>query len=140
MSKIHIAVISLLLGFATAFGALAVARTVHLGQVSTATAGGQVTARGAWMAKRERMLARADVELRKALAKHPPKLPKVPHFAPVSAPAPAAAPASAPVVAPSAAPAPAVHYVRPAPIVVIKHRHHGDDGGETNDGGDGGDD
>jgi hypothetical protein len=42
--------------------------------------------------------------------------------------------------APAAAPAPqTVVYRRPAPIVVVKHTHHGDDGGAEHEGGDGGD-
>jgi hypothetical protein len=76
------------------------------------------------------MLDREQIALRRALAKRPPRLPKVPKFAPVAAaPAPApAAPVS--IQAPATASAPRVRYVRPAPIVVVKHRSHGDDEGE----------
>jgi hypothetical protein len=132
MAKKHVFAVSLLLGLATAAGALAVVQSVRLGQASSAKASANVAATNAWLAKRDRALTRAEVALRRALAKRPPKLPKVPHFAQVSAPA---APAAPPVAAAAASAAPPVRYVRAAPIVVVKHRHHGDDGGGDHEGG-----
>jgi hypothetical protein len=133
MAKTHVFLISILLGLAAGAGAVALVRSVQLGQAASAQASSKTAATSAWVAKRNRALDRAEVALRRVLRKAPPKLPKIPHFKAVSAPpAPSVGYASAPAVAP------AVRYVRPAPIVVVKHRHHGDDGG--GDDGGGGDD
>jgi hypothetical protein len=133
MAKTHVFLISLLLGLATAAGAVAVVRSVQLGRAASAQASSKAAATSTWVTKRNRALDQAEIALRRALRKAPPKLPKIPHFKSVSvSPAPSVGYASAPAAAP------AVRYVRPAPIVVVKHRHHGDDGGD--DGGGGGDD
>lgn len=135
MSKTHVFVISMLLGLATGAGAVALVQSVQLGQAASAKASSKAAATSAWVAKRNKALDQAEIALHQALRKAPPKLPKVPHFKTVSAP-----PAPAPSVGYASAPAaaPAVRYVRPAPVVVVKHRQHGDDGG--GDGGGGGDD
>lgn len=129
MIRKHALIVSLILGLAAAAGAVAAVRTAHLGQssakatTSTAQTGAQV------LLQRQRLLNREEAALKRALSKRPPKLPKVPKF-------PAAAPqtqlASGSV---SAAAAPRVRYVRPAPIVVVKHRSHGDEHESHDDGG-----
>jgi hypothetical protein len=132
MAKTHVFVISMLLGIATGAGAVALVQSVQLGQAASAQASSKAAATSAWVAKRNRAFDQAEIALRRALRKAPPKLPKIPHFKPVSAP-PAPALSRGYAAAPAA---PAVRYVRPAPIVVVKHRHHGDDGGEDGGGGD----
>jgi hypothetical protein len=130
MPKTHVFLISMLLGLATAAGAVALVRSVQLGHAASAQASSKAAATSAWVAKRNRALDQAEIALRQALRKAPPKLPKIPHFKAVSpSPAPSAGYASAPAAAP------AVRYVRAAPIVVVKHRHHGDDGGGDDEGG-----
>lgn len=138
MARKHAFVIALALGLAAAVGALAAMNTARLGQPQAKAADG--AAQTAALLKRTRLLDRQEVALRRALAKRPPKLPKVPRFAPVKTPPPAPVTVAA-SAAPAAAPAASqqrVQYVRPAPIVVVKHRSHGDDGEQQ--GGGGGDD
>ena len=95
-----------LLALNAAVGTLALTRTLHLGQVSH-------KASNTLVARRAAQLDRFEAALRTQLAKKPPPLPKMP-----AAPASGAASASAV----PAAGAPHVRYVRPAPIVVHKHR------------------
>jgi hypothetical protein len=132
MTRTHALILSLFIGFAAGAGALAAVQTVHLGQPSAAASASK--SQTVALRARAKMLDREQIALRRALAKKPPRLPKVPKFAPVAA-APAPAPA-APVSIQATASAPRVRYVRPAPIVVVKHRSHGDDEGEHEGGGD----
>jgi hypothetical protein len=131
MARKHAFVLALALGLAAAVGALAAVNTARLGQPHANAA--TVATQNVALVKRTRLLDRQAAALTRALAKRPPKLPRVPKFAPVSSPAASTVQAAAPSAssAPAAAPAPAprVQYVRPAPIVVVKHRSH-DDGGE----------
>ncbi|HSB39493.1 MAG TPA: hypothetical protein VLD13_10435 [Gaiellaceae bacterium] len=133
MAKKHAIVVALFLGLAAAVGGFAAIRTASLGQPQAKAS--TPTSQSAALVKRSRILDRQEIALRRALAKRPPKLPKVPKFKPVSmprAPAPAQV-ASAPAPAASAAaPQATVRYVRPAPVIVTKHRsHEGDDGHES---------
>lgn len=130
MRRTNAVVIALMLGAAVAFGSFAALKTARVGTVSAHKS----TVPHWKIAKRRHALNRMERSLRVALRTHPPRLPKVPKFAPVATPS--AAPAPAPVSAPGPAAAPAppakiVRYVRPKPIVVTTHRSHGDDGGEA---------
>ena len=112
MNKTHAAIVALLLAVAAALGVFAATRTAAVGaaarpQVSSAT-----------IAARAHRLDRVEAALRKALRDRPPALPAVP-----TAPA-----------AQAAAP-PAVVYRRPAPVVVVRHTGHHDDGEEHDHGG-----
>lgn len=138
MARKHAVVLALALGLAATVGAVAAVNTARLGQPQAKAS--TVASQNAALRTRLRLLDRQEAALRQALAKRPPRLPKVPKFTPVSAPAPStaqAASAPAPLAAPAAAPR--VQYVRPAPIVIVKHHRHGDDGHEQ-EGGGGGDD
>ena len=135
MARTHAVILSLFLGMAAGAGALAAVQTAHLGQSSSAAASASKTQTGA-LRLRTKLLDRQQAALRRALAKRPPKLPKVPKFAPVAAPAAPQAPAPVSIPASATASVPRVRYVRPAPIVVVKHRSHGDDQGEHEGGGD----
>lgn len=116
--------IAFLLGAAVVVGSVAALKTARLG-----TAGAQRAAVPARViAHRRATLDRAQISLRKALARRPPKLPPVPTYPAPSIPSPSAGPAPAPAAAP------VVKYVRPAPIVVVKHRAGGGD--EADHGGD----
>lgn len=128
MARTHAVILSLFLGMAAGAGALAAVQTAHLGQPSAAASApkSQTVA----LRARAKLLDREQAALRRALAKRTPKLPKVPKFAPVAAPAPAAPAVPASMPASGTAATPRVRYVRPAPIVVVKHRSHGDDTGE----------
>lgn len=120
MSKANVTVIAGLLALAAVLGTVAAGRTVRLGASKSHAADAALTAR-------VRQLDAYATSLRRALAARPPALPKMPK-------APAAAPAAP-------APAAQVVYRRPAPIVIVKHTHHGDDGAERPDAqGGGGDD
>jgi len=130
MQRANAALIALLLGTAVVIGSVAALRTTELKSASAKPAGSART-----IARRNARLDRAEIALRKALAKRPPKLPAIPHFTAVSAPQASAAAAPAPHI---------VRYVRPAPVVVTVHRSHGDErehesGGDHERGG-GGDD
>lgn len=126
MNRKHAFVLAIALGVAAVLGALAAVNTARLGQPQASAS--TVASQAAALRTRTRLLDRQEAALRRALARRPPKLPKVPKFAPISVSAPSTAQvASAP--APVAA-APRVQYVRPAPIVIVKHRAHGDDGHE----------
>ena len=143
MAKKHAFVVAVFLGLAAAVGGFAAIKTASLGQPQ-AKASGSTTSQSAALLKRNRILDRQEIALRRALAKRPPKLPKVPKFKPVSIPH-ASAPAQiASGPAPAAAPAPAqptVRYVRPAPVIVTKHRsgeseHESDHHESEHEGGD----
>lgn len=111
MKKIHVAVVALLLGLAAVLGTFAATRTASLGTASRHAGDAAYTAR-------VRQLNAFSAKLRHELAAKPAQL---------QAPAPTAA-------------APRIVYRRPAPIVVVKHTGHGDDGFEQAAGGGGGDD
>ena len=132
MPRKAVVIVALSLAFAAVTGTIALTKTVHLGQAATKS---RVPDR--LVAKRTAQLDRFEAALRAQLAKKPPRVPKVPP-APAASPAPAAAPAAA-----SAAPSSQrVVYVRPAPIIVHKHRPGGGEheGPDHGDGGGGGDD
>ena len=111
MSRTHAVVIAVLLASNAVLGTIALSRTVHLGQASQKASDAVVT-------KRTVQLERFEASLKAQLAKKPPPLPKKPAPSTVSTPATSPAAATA---------APQVRYVRPAPIVIHKHRT----GGET---------
>jgi hypothetical protein len=111
MKKRHTYLIALVLGFAAVFGAYAALHTAHLGAAGRNAAAAQ-------LARRYHALTAAEARLRKALAQRPA--------------------AAKPVVAATAPVAQKVVYVRPAPIVIHKHRAGGENeqeasGGETGD-------
>jgi hypothetical protein len=109
MKRIHALLIALLIGVAALAGTYAATRTAHLGAAAQQQS-------AAVIKQRERQLARGEAALRKALAQSP-------------APAPAAARSAA------ATGAQRVVYVRPAPIVIHKHRAGGEYEAEGRDGG-----
>ena len=138
-------IVAVSLGLAVVFGVVALNQTVHLGQAAAAKPVAK-----SLIDKRTAQLNRFEASLRAELRKKPPAVPKVPKT-PIATPT-SSAPAAAPV-APAAAPAPAasqrVVYVRPAPIIVHKHRpgggesegsDQGDNGGDNGGGGGGGND
>jgi hypothetical protein len=126
-------VVAISIGLAAVFGVIALNKTVHLGQAAAAKPVSK-----ALVAKRTAQLNRIEASLRAELRKKPPAVPKVPST-PIPKPA-AATPAYAP--APAAAPAATqrVVYVRPAPIVIHKHRAGGEHEGSDHGDGGGGDD
>jgi len=134
MQRANAVLIALLLGAAVVIGSVAALKTADL---KSASAKPGVSART--IARRNARLDKAEIALRKALQRRPPKLPAVPHYPAVSAPQVSAstASASAPRI---------IRYVRPAPIVVTTHHAGGDDGheyeheGGDHEGGGGGDD
>ena len=121
MSRTHAVVFAVLLAVNAVIGTVALTRTLHLGQASH-------TASNALVAKRSAQLAKFEASLKAQLAKKPAPLPKMP--------APTTSSAAATSVAPATV-APQVRYVRPAPIIVHKHRPGGAEaeGPETGDGG-----
>jgi hypothetical protein len=114
MNKFHVTVIALLFASAAVLGAVAVARTTHLGSAARQT-------NNAAFAARAKQLSTFAAKLRKELEAKPPALPPIPKQTPV---------ASTPTAQP-----PRIVYHRPAPVVVTVHKHHGDDGPEGHDGG-----
>jgi hypothetical protein len=125
--RTHTFIVALSLAFAAVVGTVALTKTVHLGQAAAAKS----AVSPGLVAKRKAQLDRFEASLRAQLRHMPPAVPKVPSTpvaAPAAAPAPVAAPASAQRVV----------YVRPAPIVIHKHRpggEHESDGSERGDGG-----
>ena len=87
-------------------GTIALSRTLHLGQASH-------KASSALVAKRTAQLDRFEASLHAQLAKKPPPLPPMPAASPAGAASISAAPTAS---------VQQVRYVRPAPIVVHKHR------------------
>jgi hypothetical protein len=123
MPRKHAVAIAVLLAFNAVVATVALSRTVHLGQPSH-------KASHTLIAKRTSQLDRFEASLKAQLAKKPPPLPKQPKLTPV----PVAA------SAPAASATPQVRYVRPAPIIIHKHRPGGEheaEGGGSGDGGDG---
>lgn len=106
MKRVHIITVALLLGVAAVLGVVAASRTAGVGAASHSTSS------NAAVAARAQRLDRVEAALRNALRNRPPALPRVPM-------AQSPATTSATVV-----------YKRPAPIVVLKHASHRDDGGD----------
>lgn len=106
MKRVHIITVALLLGVAAVLGVVAASRTAAVGVASHSTSS------NAAVAARAQRLDRVEAALRKALRDRPPALPRAP-----SAQSPATT--SGRVV-----------YRRPAPIVVLKHVSHRDEGGD----------
>ena len=106
MNKAHVVLVALLLGVAAVLGLLAATRTTGVG----AAARSQTPS--ASIAARARRLDRFQMALRRALRDRPPAWPAVL------------------ASTPRGGSAPRVVYRRPAPIVVLKHSPHRDDGGE----------
>jgi hypothetical protein len=129
MHRANAALIALVLGAAVVIGSMAALKTAELKSASA-----KPTVSGRAIARRNIRLDRAEIALRKALARKPPKLPAIPHYPAVSAPQVSAAAPAPPIV----------RYVRPAPIVVTTHRAGGDEGEHEHEHGDreggGGDD
>jgi hypothetical protein len=138
MTRIHSTLIALVIGAAATVGLYAAVHTVRLGQKAPAP-----TVSAHAIALRQAKLAAWRHSLDATLAKRPPKLPKLPHFAPVP-------PAQAPTVSVATAPSPPVTYVQAPTIVKYKHAPAttttpttttGSDDGSGDDGsGDGGSD
>jgi hypothetical protein len=124
MARKHALIVAVVLGLAAAVGAVAAIKTAGLGQAQANAS--STPSQSAQLLRRTRLLDRQEAALRRAVVRRPPKLPRVARFAPVAAPTPA--PASPVAAAPPAAPR--VQYVRPAPVIVVKHRSHGEDGVE----------
>lgn len=130
MPRKAVLIVALSLAFAAVTGTIALTKTVHLGQAAAKPA---VSDR--LIAKRAAMMARFEASLRAQLRKRPPAVPRLPRVpAASSIPAASAAPAAV-----AAAPQRVV-YVRPAPIVVHKHRagggeHETGEGSEGEEGG-----
>jgi len=104
MSKSNIAAISVLLALAAVLGTVAATHTISLGAAKR-------HASRAALASQTHRLAQFEASLRRALARRPPELPALPRQ--------------------PLAQQPRVVYRRPAPVVVVRHVHHGDDGGES---------
>jgi hypothetical protein len=120
MSRTLAIVFAALLAVNAVVGTVALTRTVHLGQASH-------TSSSAIVAKRTRQLDRFEASLRAQLAKKPAALPKV-----------RSSSASGGTASAAGAVAPRVRYVRPAPIIVHKHRaggEHEDDAAFAGEGG-----
>ena len=129
MQRANAFVIALLLGAAVVVGSVAALKTAELRGAPR-----NPPSRHRTLAKRSARLDRAEIALRKALSRRPPKLPQVPTSR-----------QSPRWQATAAAPRPPriVRYVRPAPIVVTTHRAGGeenDPGEHEHEGGGGGDD
>jgi hypothetical protein len=128
MSRRFALVFAVLLAVDAVIGAVALTRTLDLGQASQKASRKATTA---LIAKRTTQLDRFEASLRAQLVRKPPPLPSVPSGATSPAPPPPTAVASA---------TPQVRYVRPAPIVVHKHRPGGElEAADSGGGGGGGD-
>lgn len=124
MRPVHIASISLVLGLAVAAGAFAAVRTVDLGVHSSKA---NATAKRTEIARRTNQLDKFEASLRAALHSRPGKLPRMPHFKPVSKPAVISAAATPVYRSVSSAPAqtPRIVYVQPHKVITI-HRRGGE--------------
>jgi hypothetical protein len=121
MQKGHITLVAGLLAAAAVFGTFAATHTISRGAAHARTSDARVL-------ERAKALNRFEGSLHRALERKPPALPAIPK-APV---------ARRPL---QAVPQPRVVYRRPPAIVVVRHTHHGDDGGrEAADGEGGGND
>jgi hypothetical protein len=145
MRRILVGLLSVTLGLVAAAAAVGIVRT------SGVTAGPKPQkAPNSAISKRQRALDREALALRKARARRPPKLPKVPKFAHVhipAVPAVAQAPPVHVVTSAPAAPQPAaskpvvykrppavVRYTRPAPATTTPSTGHEDDDEHEDDG------
>jgi beta-phosphoglucomutase-like phosphatase (HAD superfamily) len=130
MSRTTAVAFAVLLAVNAVVGVAALTRTLRLGQASQQAS---QRASSTLVAKRTAQLDRFEASLRAQLAKKPPPLPKKP--------SPATYASSAPAAPPAVAGAPQVRYVRPAPIIVQKHRPGSEqEGGDAADEGGGSDD
>lgn len=136
MARKHAFLIAIFLGLAAAVGAVAAINTARLAGPQARAVSTQ--SQSAQLQRRSHLLNSEAASLQRALAKRPPKLPKVPAFSTAGTSASAAI--AAPIAAPTSAPTPRVQYVRPAPVIIVKHRSHegddhegGDDGGGSDD-------
>jgi hypothetical protein len=129
MTRIAATLIAVVIGAAATAGLNAAVHSVRLGQKEPAPA---VSARD--LAARQAKLAAWSRSLHATLARRPPALPKLPHFAPVSAPTP---------TPPVSAARPPVTYVQAPTIVRYEHSPpatpatttgSGDDGSSDDDG------
>jgi hypothetical protein len=111
MKKTTALAIACAIAIAAVLGTVAVARTTTLGASAQRTSSKVV-------AVRTHKLDRLELALRRELRRMPPPLPAM-HGNSGAASQPAAQ---------------RVIYRRPAPIVVVKHRSHGDDGGFEHEG------
>lgn len=114
MTRRNATVIALFLALALVAGLFAALRTTQLGARSASSVS------PAQIAAKNRQLDRYQAALRREAKKRPPALPTLPAVRTQAV----------------AAAQPRVVYQRPAPIVRVLHRSHGDDGGH--DGGEGG--
>jgi hypothetical protein len=112
MTRINALLIALVIGIAALAGTFAVTRTTHLGAAAQQQSAAQLKLR-------QRRLAAGEAALRKALAASPAVAAQTPARAATAAAAPAAQ---------------RVVYVRPAPIIIHKHRAGGGEY-EARDGG-----
>jgi hypothetical protein len=124
MKRVHTLFIALVLGGAAAAGLLAATRTVDLGQAASPN-----PASAQAIAARAAKLDRLELSLEKALAKRPPKLPKVPRVRHASL-----------ASAPSEGEQGGVVYVQAQPSVASSPSYEDDDSYEDEDDYEGGDD
>lgn len=110
MHKLSIFIVAALVAGAAVLGTFAALRTTSLGAAHRTSSDTAVRVR-------TKQLDRFAAALDKQLRQKTPPLPAVPARAPAAA-----------------APAPRVVYRRPAPILVVRHTHHGDDGGHESEG------
>jgi hypothetical protein len=146
MSRLHSTLIALLVGAAATAGLSAAVHTVQLGQKAPAAQ----SVPASYLASRQAKLHAWSHSLHATLAKHPPALPKLPHFAPIAT---QQQPAQ---TAPVATAQQNVTYVKAPTVVKYKHAPapptatttttswsddgSGDDGGGDDGGGSGGGD
>jgi hypothetical protein len=139
MSRLHSTLIALLIGLAATAGLYAAVRTAQLGQKAPAPS---ISARD--VALRQAKLAAWSRSLHATLAKHPPALPKLPHFAPVATPPPAPPPPAVATAQPPVtyvqAPTVVKYQHAPAPTTTTSTTSWSDDGSGDDSSGDGGDD
>jgi hypothetical protein len=113
MSRTAIVIVAAALAFAAVTGTIALTKTVRLGR--SATSG---SASSALIARRTAQLDAFEASLNAQLRQKPPAVPKLPAAQPATRTVPQR-----------------VVYVRPAPIVVHKHRAGGEVEGSDHEGG-----
>lgn len=128
MKPTHAFVIGAVIAAAAVLGLSAATKTSQLGASARHTSVATVAARA-------HKLDAFEASLKKALHQQPPALPKVPVTRALRAGGNGASLVAVTATAPSSASAPRVIYRRPAPIIIHKHGHHGDDGYESEGGG-----
>lgn len=112
MKRIHLLAVALLLGVAAVFGVAAAIRTTGVGMRARAHSS------NALVAARTAQLDRFERALRRSLRDRPPALPPVPSVRSLAA-----------------RPTPRIVFRRPAPILIIRHSLHHDDGGHDSESG-----